>query len=56
MKLTTVRRWISEAGGESLYQETDVGREMLSRIEGIESRFSSLDTVRARTRTQGKAY
>lgn len=42
MRLRTFRRWISECGGDNLYQETDVGREMLARIASIERKFKHL--------------
>ena len=42
MELRTFHRWISESGGESLYQETEAGREMLARIASIERKFKHM--------------
>ncbi len=42
MRLHTFRRWISESGGDSWYQETEAGREMLARIASIDRKFKQL--------------
>ena len=46
MELRTFHRWISESGGDSLYQETEAGREMLARIASIERKFKQLTNTR----------
>ncbi|MBK4738030.1 hypothetical protein [Noviherbaspirillum pedocola] len=46
MELRTFRRWISESGGESWYEETEAGREMLARIANIERKFKQLMETR----------
>lgn len=42
IELRTFHRWISESGGDSWYQETDTGWEMLARIASIEHKFKRL--------------
>lgn len=46
IELRTFHLWISECGGDSLYEETDVGREMLARIASIEHKFKWLTNQR----------